>query len=192
MRGVKGSSPICSKEGCDTVAYGRGWCQKHWARWRDTGRTDLRSPEELFWAKVDKHGPVSEYRPDLGPCWLWTGAGSTGRDGYGRYKLGDHLLQAHRIAYQWLVGPIPEGLTLDHLCRRPSCVRPDHLEPVTNRENILRGTSNSARNARKTHCHRGHPFDEANTYPHPSGGRDCRTCRNQANAAAKARREVAS
>lgn len=84
---------------------------------------------------------------------------------------------AHRAAYQYLRGPIPDGLQLDHLCWVRRCVNPAHLEVVTARVNTLRGENPAAQNARKTHCHRGHPFDEANTYWRPDGGRDCKACR---------------
>jgi hypothetical protein len=85
---------------------------------------------------------------------------------------------AHTYAYEWLRGPVPDGLVLDHLCTNPWCVRPSHLEAVTQRENLMRGETIAAVNTQKTHCPRGHPFDEANTYVRP-GGRDrgCRACR---------------
>jgi hypothetical protein len=84
--------------------------------------------------------------------------------------------QAHRYAYELLVGPIASGLVLDHLCRNPGCVNPKHLEPVTDRENTRRGISSAAENAKKTHCYRGHPFDERNTYVNLKGKRACREC----------------
>ena len=90
---------------------------------------------------------------------------------------------AHRVSYQLVVGEIPEGLTLDHLCRNPSCVNPDHLEPVTTKENILRGVSKIAQQARQTHCKRGHPFDEENTMIVRGSARQCRAC-NKARCAA--------
>lgn len=128
-----------------------------------------KSPEERFWAKVQK----------TETCWLWTGAKET--RGYGHFTLGGRtdrrIVKAHRYAYELLVGPIPEGLTLDHLCRVRWCVRPDHLEPATNRENQLRGDGQGGRNARKTHCPKGHPYDEANTYIDSLGRRVCRQCR---------------
>lgn len=116
---------------------------------------------ERFWAKVDKSGE----------CWLWTGC--LNRDGYGHISDGS---LAHRFSYEIHVGPIPDGLTIDHLCRSRACVNPDHLEPVTLRTNILRGTSPSAVNAVKTHCKNGHPFDSANTRILPEGWRRCRLC----------------
>ena len=101
-------------------------------------------------------------------CWLWTGPRW---GGYGRYR---HA-QAHRLAYEALVGPIPKGLVIDHLCRVRHCVNPAHMEPVTNVENVMRGLAPSAVNARKTHCIHGHEFTPENTRPKPKG-RECREC----------------
>lgn len=94
-------------------------------------------------------------------CWVWTG--SRGPKGYGRFHFNGKGHRAHRFAYERLVGPIG-SLTLDHLCRNRLCVNPAHLEPVTNRENLLRGKGLTARNAQVTRCPQGHPYDEANTY----------------------------
>ncbi len=119
-------------------------------------------------------GPLSELRPDLGHCHLWIG--SIHAEGYGVYS--DVL--AHRIVYELTLGPIPAGLTLDHLCRVRPCVNPRHLEPVTLAVNVLRGESLPARNARKTHCPKGHPYDASNTYVNPrTGWRLCRACRRR-------------
>jgi hypothetical protein len=100
--------------------------------------------------------------------------------GYGhRYMkwLGKVLL-AHRVSYELVKGPIPEGLHLDHLCRTPLCVNPDHLEPVTHRENLLRGNTFAARNAAKTHCVQGHELTPDNLYLRKDRiGRMCMTCR---------------
>lgn len=98
-------------------------------------------------------------------CWHWKGYRND--KGYGRLN---HTL-AHRLVYELLRGPIPPGLTLDHLCRNKSCVNPDHLEPVTSVVNAMRGIGPAAVNARKTHCKRGHPFQNDQR-----GRRHCRTC----------------
>lgn len=111
-------------------------------------------------------------------CWLWTGRPNQ-RSGYAEFSAGGDRLhvKAHRWAYEYFVGPIPDGLQLDHLCRVRHCVNPDHLEAVTQRENIMRGESFAARNAQKTRCYRGHPLDGENLYIQPSnGGRFCRAC----------------
>lgn len=128
--------------------------------------------EERFWVKVDKDGP--------GGCWLWT-ASQNGR-GYGQIRVSGRLLYAHRVAYELEVGPIPEGLTIDHLCRNPSCVRPDHLEIVTMKVNALRGTSPPAQNAEKERCQRGHPLTESNLVRltgKREGHRRCKQCHSE-------------
>jgi hypothetical protein len=122
----------------------------------------VKTPLDRFIGKVDKNGPIPECAPDLGPCWLWTG--SVMPRGYGKVTIAKRRLLAHRIAYEAFVGPIPEGLTLDHLCRVRRCVNPGHLEPVTVRENTLRSpVAPAAINARKTHCVHGHEFSPENT-----------------------------
>lgn len=133
--------------------------------------------EVRFWSKVNKDGPIPACCPDLGPCWEWT-AGKD-KDGYGKFFLHGRDERAHRVVYAWRDGrSIDEGLTLDHLCRNTSCVNVSHLESVTIRENILRGTGPPAINARKTHCRQGHPFSGDNLWARRRGGRACRTCAN--------------
>jgi hypothetical protein len=110
-------------------------------------------------------------------CWEWT-AGCN-NSGYGiAYVAPGKQKVAHRALYEELVGSIPEGLDLDHLCRNRRCVRPDHLEPVTRRENLRRGRTLAAVNTAKTHCHLGHELTAANVYLRPDRpGRLCRACR---------------
>lgn len=149
----------------------------HYKRWQRTGELGRYRGDGTasFWRKVDK----------TPTCWLWTGTSADGR--YGRFHLLGRNYQAHRWAYEQLVGPIPEGLQLDHLCRVTLCVNPDHLEPVTGRVNTLRGNTIQAANAAKTHCKHGHPFDEANTYIRASdNGRICRTCQRERMATVRA------
>jgi hypothetical protein len=166
----------------------------HWKRWRKHGDplmlAQARPPEDRFWEKVDRDGPDgfhSQTGANLGPCWLWTA--SQDRYGYGQMKINGRRARPHRFAYELLVGPIPEGLDLDHLCRVRLCVNPYHLEPVTNLENILRGDGIQVRNAAKTHCLSGHAFTPENTYV-GRGHRKCQTCQRAWNAAYRARRRA--
>jgi hypothetical protein len=132
------------------------------------GRLDkmLRSVESQVWLMADI-GTEDE-------CWPWSGGTSTG---YGRLWVpGVGHVPAHRISYEALRGPIPAGLVIDHLCRNRACINPAHLEPVTLKENILRGEGMAARRARQTHCKRGHPLSGANLYRYRDGRRDCRAC----------------
>ena len=106
-------------------------------------------------------------------CWQWRGAMRT--DGYGFLSSEGRNVRVHRAAYEVLVGAVPDGLVLDHLCRNRLCVNPEHLEPVTSRVNTLRGVGRGATNAAVTHCPSGHPYDDSNTMFTPSG-RQCREC----------------
>lgn len=145
---------------------------------------------ERFWPKVDKAGPA---HPTLGtPCWIWTAARKP--EGYGVIGAGvrgSGVLRAHRVAYELVFGPIPEGLTLDHRCVNPPCVNPAHMEPVTNVVNVMRGSGVGPTNAAKTECPKGHPFTEENTIREHSGRhRKCRTCRNARKRAAWTHRKA--
>ncbi len=109
------------------------------------------------------------------PCWIYRKRPTD--NGYAQMRMPDgRQPTAHRAFYEHHVGPIPAGLTLDHLCRNRRCVNPQHLEPVTRGANVLRGDTLPARNATKTHCPRGHEYDAANTHINRQGGRVCRTC----------------
>lgn len=123
---------------------------------------------ERFWQKVDRSQP--------GGCWSWTA--SKGRR-YGDISYGGKSLIAHRVAYVLQIGPIPDGMVLDHLCRNQKCVNPAHLQPVESKENILRGIGWGAQNARKTHCPKGHPYEGENLRIRPSGRRECLTCKRE-------------
>lgn len=113
-----------------------------------------------------------EKSADPNGCWLWTG--SITPKGYGLIRAGGRVQSVHRFAYEALVGPIPDGLQLDHLCRVRNCVNPDHLEPVTGRINQQRGLINQ--NAPKETCDKGHPFDYTYTGPNGRPRRRCKTC----------------
>lgn len=122
-------------------------------------------PIELF---------IEKFLVDDNGCWVWKRPDC---NGYGGFSNRGVRVYAHRWSYQFFVGPIPEGLEIDHLCRNRACVNPDHLEPVTSRVNVLRGIGVSAMNSRKTHCVRGHPFSGNNLAIRPDGGRTCLACR---------------
>lgn len=109
-------------------------------------------------------------------CWEWTGA--IDQCGYGRLNVGGKVWLAHRMIFERTNGPIPEGMQCDHLCRHRSCVNPDHIEVVSQRENLLRGVGWAAKNAAKTTCSRGHPLTGENlkAWELARGSRICRTC----------------
>lgn len=141
---------ICVIAGCERTVLARGWCGTHYARWRKHGITDdpyLPTPEERFWAKVDKSGD----------CWLWTGS-TAGIAKYGKFWDGERLVPSHRFAYELLVGLIPDDKELDHRATCPKhCVNPAHLRPATtkqNSENVLGARSHSTsgvRGVRRSH-----------------------------------------
>ena len=136
----------------------------------------MRTIDASKWTAKDQEKFEARCRSDESGCIIWTGA-NNGR-GYGiRYFDGANHL-AHRLAWTLANGPIPDGLTIDHLCRVRACVNPDHLEPTTYRENNLRGTSLSAQQSRRTHCPRGHALSGDNLVVASlrAGKRTCRTC----------------
>jgi hypothetical protein len=147
-----------------------------------------KSLAERFWEKVNKTGPIPSFAPELGRCWLWTG---TAPNGYGQIRLGNASAgkaKSHRVAYEFVHGAIPEGMTIDHLCRVPLCVRVDHLEAVPQRINTLRGTSPPAQAVRSGMCGRGHRLEGANLAWRKDGRRRCRACSREQRRAYRARR----
>jgi hypothetical protein len=129
---------------------------------------------DSFMAKVIWNGDEDE-------CWTW--AASLISAGYGHIWIEGAMHYAHRVAYELFNRPIPDGLVIDHLCRNRRCVNPAHLEPVTVRENTLRGLvplTSGASNRAKTHCPHGHPYSGDNLYIKPSNGaRVCRRCKKE-------------
>jgi len=129
------------------------------------------SPEERF---------AKSYEIADTGCWHWIG--SLKDSGYGCLNVGGRTEYAHRFAWMHLRGPIPKGLTIDHLCRVRKCVNPDHLEVVTQKVNTLRGDGPSAKQARQIECIHGHSLVGDNLYIVPSTGkRQCRICRRESN-----------
>lgn len=133
------------------------------------------TPMQRISAKIVEQ--ASEFGP---PCWIYTGHITPA--GYGQNKIAGRKVLIHRFMWEQMRGPIAPGLEIDHLCRNRSCCNPEHLEPVTHRVNQHRGFSPWGINARKTHCHRGHEFNDENTYRHTNGGRMCKACAAIANA----------
>lgn len=129
--------PRCSIDGCEKRAAARGWCGMHYQRWYKHGNLH-HVPFSVYPTIHDQF--ARSVRPFVLGCWIWTAG--VGNHGYGRLRkrVGDNTIEilAHRYSYERFVGPIPDGLTIDHLCRVRRCVNPMHLEPVTRAENTLR------------------------------------------------------
>lgn len=186
FEGVDMTKRTCTVDGCGKAHIARGFCTGHYQRWQRHGgpmSTPVQSrivgtPAARFWPKVNTQGV----------CWEWT-AGKYA-DGYGQFNTGQGKTAAHRWAWEYLIGPVPEGTELDHLCRNVACVNPDHLEPVTHGENVRRGAA-SLRRRSQTSCAQGHPYDAENT--HTTGGRrQCRACNREAQRRSRARKGAVS
>lgn len=170
----------CSAEGCTRKHSRDGYCELHSQRMKRLGRLDLIPAEERFWAKVQR-GHSEE-------CWLWIGWKTAA--GYGGFHWQGRDQYAHRVAYALSIGPIPDGLVLDHLCRTPACVNPRHLEPVRTRTNVIRGVGPTARFSARSTCSRGHEYTGENTRWY-RGYRMCLAC-NRENMRKRAHRSAAA
>lgn len=198
---------VCLVPGCEgpVLVKKKGWCNKHYRRWLRTGDPvkvawERGDPVANFWAKVQRREPSE--------CWLWTG--SLMASGHAHF-VSVHGALAHRFAYATEVGPIPDGLELDHTCHsfdltckegnscmHRRCVNPAHLEPVTRAENQRRrhdlseqaAATIGARQRAKTHCPKGHEYTEANTYVDRRGSRNCRSCAREKSRERSSRPEV--
>lgn len=154
----------CTVDGCDRPIRARDRCTLHYRHWQQANLHERVPALDRFWLAAN---PVEE------GCWVWSGWFDA--YGYGGLAVFGRSTKAHRFAYELLVGPIPDGLSLDHLCRNRGCVNPAHLEPVTRGENVRRGNNPSMVAHRTDTCLRGHSLLDAYVVT-KSGGRRCRTC----------------
>lgn len=163
----------CSIDGCDKAHDARGWCKSHYARWREYGHPLAGGRPR------DEPPKVTDYfeRGGDDDCWPWLSIKD--RHGYGRWRVREMGIDtgAHRAVYEHLVGPIPDGLVIDYLCRNRVCVNPRHMEPVTNAENVRRGNAGSKPGWRRAFCKRGHLLAGDNVAFNGTN-RLCRECRN--------------
>lgn len=180
--------PACAIERCARPLHARGWCHNHYEQWRRTGRSPrmLDTPRDRFLLQTSRA---------VDGCLLWTGALTTGPgrgEGYGSFRLDGRQIGAHRAAWLLFVGPIPDGLTIDHACHNEAlrvgrcaggpcthrrCVEWTHLRAVPIGENLLAGDTVNAKAAARTSCIRGHPLTGDNLYVQSSTAkRQCRRC----------------
>jgi hypothetical protein len=164
---------LCTAADCLRPNEAHGYCVKHLHRWKAHG-----DPEKSIY----EYDPVKRFHDSYivteSGCWEWQG-GDKNQFGHGRIHVHGERIGAHRFAYELLVGPIPDGLVIDHVvCRNPPCVNPAHLEPVTQPVNVARApTAVTTINAKKTHCIHGHPLSGSNLGWGKNGERPTRRCR---------------
>lgn len=177
---------ICSFDLCGRPVKAKGLCASH-HRQQLRGKPLTAIPEGFYtwdssWESLRQK--IEHYldKNDPSGCWIWT---RTKSNGYGHVRWGGKMRSVHRAYLAELGYRIPDGLVIDHLCRNHSCANPDHLEIVTDRENILRGVGRAAENAAKTLCIRGHEFTETE-----KRGRFCRECDNYRQRRAYARKKA--
>ena len=165
------SDRTCSVNDCSQSVIARGWCWRHYQRWRRHGTVEGKDCGGTLAERFMRRIVVD---PDTG-CWKWTGHIDP-VSGYGRIQVDGQTAYTHRVSYEMHVGPIPDGLHLDHLCRNRACSAPQHLEPVTCLENVQRGEGHGS----ETHCPQGHPYAGDNLYLHTDAKgqtrRHCRAC----------------
>lgn len=161
---------MCSFPGCPRRVRSKGLCGSHYnQQLRGLPLTPLapfRGRRRVEGTLAERLAAKSERRPD--GCLVWTG--TVKANGYGRLVFEGRDLHVHRVAYELAHGPIPDGLTVDHLCGTRACIEPTHLEVVTRSVNSQRG------NPRPTQCVRGHELAGDNVRWRRNGTRQCRTC----------------
>jgi hypothetical protein len=168
-------SKICKADGCDRLPVSKiGYCSMHYYRWKQWGDPStvkiIKDDRTRLWSHINKNsGLFAIINGITSECWLWTGLLSD--QGYGLHSVSGVRRKAHRWIYERINGPIPKGLEPDHLCHHRSCVRPDHMEPVTHAENCRRAIRPVV-----MFCPKGHLYSDENTFHRSDGRRECRTC----------------
>src|SRR5688500_904159 len=186
------SNDTCTIEGCDKPRKGRGWCAMHYRRWSRWGDPHMTMTPHRVDGDITDRFSAKVSPPNSEGCILWNAGMHS--DGYGTFIIGRKVHKAHRVSYTLEYGRIPEGLELDHTChtrdksckggitcKHRRCVNPQHLEPVTPRENYLRGRSTAKANADKTHCKYAHAFTADNIYGASQRRRPCKACTQRRN-----------
>lgn len=201
QRGVRGIAN-CSVADCPNKAFSKGMCNKHHLRWHKHGDPNIVISVQDKRPAAERWRDRYQVHPETG-CWLWSESWLV--HGYG--KISDQGVDkyAYRYVYEQLVGPIPVGMTLDHLCHSRDascaggdtcwhrrCVNPEHMQPVPLAVNIARGQAPPSVNRRKVECKWGHEFTPENTYIRTDGrSRGCRACTRRAQREYRARKKLA-